>query len=118
MSNNAMTDQKNLLDVLEKAVQERNELLSMIDRSNDMCALSDAYSYFYAHMNTAMKTMHPSEILNVINDPSDTSPLHRTAMELVKTAANYNVSVNFEQIIQQNQYIEDISYWSTSSMYC
>lgn len=56
MSNNVMTDQKNLLDVLEKAVQERNELLSMIDRSNDMCALSDAYSYFYAHMNTAMKT--------------------------------------------------------------
>ena len=39
-------------------------------------------------------------------------------MELVKTAANYNVSVNFEQIIQQNQYIEDISYWSTSSLYC
>ena len=35
MSNNAMTDQKNLLDVLEKAVQERNELLSIIDRSND-----------------------------------------------------------------------------------
>lgn len=120
---------KTLLTTLKYATERREEVRAIIDETNNVYALSRAFEYFMSAVWYARRNNNTNQMMLDAIDPAHSEKTHsaqwlndlvRHARELEKVASRHNITIDFNDLLTNDEYdnIDSIEYWSTSSLSC
>ena len=126
---------KDLIATLKEGANNRATIEQLIEETNSISSLSDAYHSFDDHLRYVRLHLKltDDEITSHINlvlcgdfnkqtaevVPVDVYRLMISVKELISVAKSHEVNVDFPTLISINGYdIDEVPYWNTSSLYC
>lgn len=119
---------KTLLTTLKHATERREEVRAIIDETNNVYALSRAFESFMSAVWYARHNNNTNQMMLDAIDPAHSEKmlddrlkdLARYARELVEVASRHNITIDFNDLLTNDEYdnIDSIEYWSTSSLSC